>query len=81
MVEAAAVCPTDVIVPVVLLSRIMGPQLKSASGTVWDPDSTGLVSKKCWVLESMGAIKEADNDEQTDSRLQARPCADRAMRR
>ena len=39
MVEAAAVCPTDVIVPVVFLPGIMGSRLKSASGTVWDPDS------------------------------------------
>ncbi|MFV0408993.1 MAG: hypothetical protein ACK5LJ_04610 [Paracoccus sp. (in: a-proteobacteria)] len=31
----------------------------------------GLVSEKCRFLESMRAIKETDNDEQTDSRIQA----------
>lgn len=43
MTGGTAVCPSDVIVPVILLPGIMGSRLKSGNQVVWDPDSKGLM--------------------------------------
>lgn len=43
MAGGTAVCPADVIVPVILLPGIMGSRLKSGNQIVWDPDSKGLM--------------------------------------
>lgn len=43
MARGTAVCPSDVIVPVILLPGIMGSRLQSGNRTVWDPDNSMLM--------------------------------------